>query len=155
MDKYIFEDDDLKKNISDLEKSWENLKMSNSYVFSYTANDAVNDGALVDITDISENTFAKDGYTVRMTSNIINTLSYMNPELLALVNIDHILDYFYKDDIKNELYEEGFKSLPIPLCIKTERKWDKCEDKTYYYNVWACLDGTSGNAVHFMFPEDY
>jgi hypothetical protein len=108
-------------------------------IYSYTAEDAESDGILHNITNI----LANDAVTVRITSGI--------------------KDYLLSGDLEET--DESYKArvreiahLAITKLKNSDGDWlatFKFKVEKSHAEVWACVDTTSGPAIHILFLEEY
>ena len=108
-------------------------------IYSYSAEDAERDGILHNIKHILEN----EGITVRITPGIKDYL---------LTGDLQETDRIYRNRVRE------IAQIAITELKKTRGDWFaqfKLEIDNYSKKVWACVDTTSGPAIHIMFPEEY
>ena len=111
-------------------------------ISSYTADEAINDGYLIDVSEMARETGFK--WPVRITRSVHNLCTPPKSNqvqsyegrlwdilLLAFIAVRHVKN---KND-RMATYK-----------VKIGRK---------LHTLWAVIDGTSGSAIHIMLPEDY
>ena len=103
-------------------------------IFQYTAEQAVKDGVLFDVTETAQKIF-KVGCDMPWKYRVsINVHQFCNDE------------------------EEKLEGLlnAARLAIRNANKGDSLvEFKHEDLRLWACLDSTSGPAIHIITPEEY
>jgi hypothetical protein len=108
-------------------------------IYSYTAEDAESDEILHNITNLLHN----QSVTVRITSGIKDYL---------LVGDLEEMDEIYITRVRE------IAKLAITKLRNSEGDWFstfKFDIEKSSAEIWACVDTTSGPAIHIMLPEEY
>lgn len=114
-------------------------------IYSYTAKQAEEDGILVDVTEMANQIFQVGcdmSWKYRISINVHqactppeNSTQDYNGRLWDVLNVA-------RNAIRNA--EKG--SSLVEFFCKLGRK---------NFKLWACLDSTSGSAIHIITPEEY
>ena len=115
-----------------------------SVIFSYTAEQAIEDGVLF---EVNPDLRSEAGYrwAVRITSNVMSLVTPSLEEQSEGQSTDgrlwDILSVL-RVSIANANSDEGIIPFDVILGKQTVR-------------LWGCVDTTSGPAIHIMTPEEY
>lgn len=109
--------------------------MEEEYIFKYTADQAVEDGYLYELGDISKEAGFK--FTVRITPGVVKWI----------VPSDEAKEYGQDHD--GRLWDVLYMARCEILKQKDERLIP------FKVEFWAGLDFTSGPAIHIMLPSEY
>ena len=116
------------------QKEWE-------VIDSYTAEEAINDGMLVDVSEMAKEAGFK--WPVRITRALFDTCTPPKSNKVESFN-GRLWDVLFLARIAITRAPEGENLMTYKVRIGRKN-----------YTLWACIDGTSGPAIHIMHPEDY
>lgn len=115
--------------------------MDFEYISVYTADQAVEDGMLADVTETAKEMGYK--WKVRITRSVYDLCT--PPKSNKIQSFEgRLWDVLWMCLLKIKM-SSGNES-PLVFQVKIGRKIE---------TLWACVDGTSGMAIHIMKPEDY
>lgn len=133
-----------------MQKSKQTMNTPDEVIFSYTADQAVKDGYLTPTTDLvpDEDMAKQAGFTIPVR---------LTPGVHELVEVPKHMNH---QDLKGRLWDLLFMAA---LAVKRSSDDTLAEfevifqmpEATRTYKLWACLDMTSGPAIHIMRPEEY
>lgn len=110
-------------------------------ISSYTAEEAVEDGILVDVSDTAKEL----GFVwpVRITQSVHDLCTPPKSNKIQSYN-GRLWDVLWMCSLAIKKAKKGDSM--VEFLTRIGRKNE---------TLWACLDGTSGMAIHIMKPEDY
>ena len=114
-------------------------------IYSYTAEQAIEDGILVDVTEMAKEIFQVGcdmSWKYRISSNVHNACT--PPKNSTQDYNGRLWDVLNLARFAIRKAEKG--SNLVEFVCKLGRK---------NFKLWACLDTTSGPAIHIITPEEY
>ncbi len=111
-------------------------------IYSYTAEQAIEDGILVDVSSMAK----EAGFTwpVRITRGVHDLCTPPKTNKIQSYQ-GRLWDVLWMAYCKIKMTKDKEEGL-VPFKVKLGPK---------LYILWACIDGTSGPAIHIMLPSEY
>ena len=129
-----------------MHKTIENTQADNFWgepISVYTAQEAVEDGTLIDVSEMAQEAGFSKAFAVRITTGVHELCT--PPKSNKIQSYDgRLWDVLWmcRCAIKREPEDKGL----IVFTLKIGRR---------IVSLWACLDTTSGPAIHIITPEEY
>jgi len=119
-----------------------NIFESTDIISSYTADEAIDDGYLVDVSEMAKEAGFK--WPVRITQSV--HMLCTPPKSNNIQSYDgRLWDVLWMGFFEIKRDSNNHSGI-LPYKVKIGRK---------LHTLWLTIDGTSGPAIHIMLPEDY